>query len=258
MYTFYKNRRHVDIMKTERFSSNLLKIYLKKKVVATLPELQKVLGATASKTVIRKLQELSYIKSYSHGGSYYSLVELAQFDTQGLWSVGSVRFSQHGTLVETLVRFVTISEQGYLVSELQKFLCVSVQATLLRLIRSDRIARKKVSGVFLYCSPELKVKKRQIMSRHASDSEQNTDWISDVSKAAIILFVSLLNEQQRRLFAGLESIMWGYGGDRKIADLLGINKNTVAKGRRQLLAQDIDDDKIRQAGGGRTSVKKNT
>lgn len=64
-------------MKTERFSSILLKIYLKEKVVATLAELQEVLGTTASKTVMRKLKELFYIKSYSHGGSYYSLTELA-------------------------------------------------------------------------------------------------------------------------------------------------------------------------------------
>jgi hypothetical protein len=32
-------------------------------------------------------------------------------------------------------------------------------------------------------------------------------------KAAILLFYSLLDEQQRRLFAGLESIKLGHGGD---------------------------------------------
>jgi len=247
----------VDIMRIERFSSSSLRIFLKKKVVATMAELKEALGTTVSKTVVRKLNELPCMKSYSHGGSYYALTELAQFDTQGLWSVGSVRFSQHGTLVETLVHFVTTSENGYFAHELHECLCVSVQETLLRLIKSGRIARKKVSGVFLYCSPETNVKKRQVMSRQSFNPDVDTDSISDESKAAIILFVSLLNEQQRRLFAGLESIMWGYGGDRKIANLLGINKNTVAKGRRQLLAQDIDDDKIRQAGGGRKSVKKN-
>jgi hypothetical protein len=38
---------------------------------------------------------------------------------------------------------------------------------------------------------------------------------------------------------------------------LGINKNTVAKGRRQLLSQDVDENNTRQAGGGRKLVKKN-
>lgn len=244
-------------MRDELFSSNLLNICLKDNVVATMEELKEALGTSVSKTVTRKLNELPYIQSYSHGGSYYSLEEFAQFDQQGVFSVGDVRFSQHGTLVETLVHFVTTSEKGYFAKELKDFLFVSVQETLLRLFRNGRIARKKVSGLFLYCNPEASKKKQQIMHRQAYETEVATDWISDESKAAIILFVSLLNEKQRRLFAGLESIMWGYGGDRKIADLLGINKNTVAKGRKQLLGKKANIDTIRRPGGGRKAVKKN-
>jgi len=243
-------------MKIERFRSTSLRKYLKTHIVATLPELKEILGTVVDKTVIRKLKELSYIKSYSHAGSYYSLPKLAQFDKQGLWFVGSVRFSQKSTLLETLETFVIKSENGYFAHELKEFLFVSVKETLLRLIRTDRLSRKKVSGLYLYCSPEIEICKKQLMNRHTSNSEVDTEWISDKAKAAIILFVSLLDEQQRRLFAGLESIMWGYGGDQKVAELIGINKNTVAKGRRQLLEQNVDEDKIRKAGGGRKSVKK--
>lgn len=246
----------MDIMRTEHFSSKSLKIYIKKQVVATLPELRKALGTTVNKTVMRKLKELQYIKSYSHAGSYYSLTELAQFDKHGLWFIGSVRFSQHGTLLKTLENFITTSKNGYFAHELKECLYVSVKETLLRLTRAGRIVRKKVSGLYLYCNPETGIQKRQLMNRRTSQSEIDSEWISNEAKAAIILFVSLLDEQQRRLFAGLESIMWGYGGDRKVADLIGINKNTVAKGRRQLLAQDVDETKIRKAGGGRQSVKK--
>jgi hypothetical protein len=39
-------------------------------------------------------------------------------------------------------------------------------------------------------------------------------------KAAIILFYSLLNEQQRRLYAGQESIRLGRGSDTRLADFL--------------------------------------
>lgn len=245
-------------MGAERYSSSSLKTHLKTEIVATMPELKKVLGTTASKTVARKLKKIPYIKSYSHAGSYYSLPELAQFDTQGLWFIGFVRFSQHGTLLETLEVFVITSESGCFASELKKVLCVSVRETLLRLIRTGRIVRKKISGLYLYCSPESATRKRQLMNRQAFNPEVDTEWVSDEAKAATILFVSLLDEQQQRLFAGLESIMWGYGGDRKIANLLGINKNTVAKGRRQLLSQDVDEKNTRQAGGGRKLVKKNS
>jgi hypothetical protein len=62
-------------------------------------------------------------------------------------------------------------------------------------------------------------------------------------KASILLFYSLLNEQQRRLYAGLESLKLGRGGDRQLSDFLGLAPHTVARGRQQLLAQDVEVDR---------------
>jgi hypothetical protein len=45
----------------------------------------------------------------------------------------------------------------------------------------------------------------------------------DEVKAAILLFYGLLDDQQRRLFAGLESIRLGYGGDTLLGDFLGLD-----------------------------------
>jgi hypothetical protein len=75
-------------------------------------------------------------------------------------------------------------------------------------------------------------------------------------KAAILLFYSLLDEQQRRLYAGLESLKLGRGGDRQLADFLDLDPHTVARGRQQLLAQDVEIDGARQAGAGRKRVEK--
>ena len=41
--------------------------------------------------------------------------------------------------------------------------------------------------------------------------------VIEIVCAAIALFASLLDERQRRLFAGLESLKCGWGGDRRIA-----------------------------------------
>ena len=57
--------------------------------------------------------------------------------------------------------------------------------------------------------------------------------LSEELKAAIILFYSLLDERQRRLYAGLEAHKVGYGGDHKIAEFLGLDVHTVARGRRE-------------------------
>ena len=78
----------------------------------------------------------------------------------------------------------------------------------------------------------------------------------DELKAVIVLFFSLLDERQRRLYAGLESLKLGHGGDRRIAELLGLDPGTVASGRKQLLAQDVEQGRVRREGGGRPPAEK--
>ena len=58
--------------------------------------------------------------------------------------------------------------------------------------------------------------------------------------AAIVLFYSMLDEKQRRLYTGLESLKLGHGGDRLLADLLGVDPHTVARGRRELMTGQFD------------------
>jgi hypothetical protein len=78
----------------------------------------------------------------------------------------------------------------------------------------------------------------------------------DEMRAAIVLFFSLLDEKQRRLYAGLESLKTGRGGDAQIADLLGLQIGTVARGRQDLLQQDVEVERVRRAGGGRKALEK--
>jgi hypothetical protein len=75
-------------------------------------------------------------------------------------------------------------------------------------------------------------------------------------RAAILLFYSLLDEQQRRLYAGLEPLKLGPAGDRQLADFFDLDPHTVARGHKQLLAQDVEVGRARRAGGGRKRWKK--
>ena len=70
-----------------------------------------------------------------------------------------------------------------------------------------------------------------------------------------MLFCRLRDEKQRRLYAGLESLKLGYGGDQRIAAFIGMDPHTVAKGRRELIEQDFELDRIRKPGGGRKRVE---
>jgi hypothetical protein len=89
------------------------------------------------------------------------------------------------------------------------------------------------------------------IAESAAGAERSPDL-----KAAILLFYSLLDEQQRRLYAGLESLKLGRGGDRQLADWFDLDPHTVARGRQQFFAQDVEVDWTRRGGRAQARGKK--
>lgn len=253
-------------MRPERYSTKpLLKLLSRKKIVS-IDELKKSLGTNVDKTVFRKLKELSYRTSYSHRGKFYTLDSIASFDSLGLWSYKSVCFSIFGTLLKTVNAFIDRSEKGYSSRELGNILNVEVKESLLQLLRKNIIYREKISNVYIYCSANTAIGRKQIQRRKEEKGSLPVSLVAAEPKvlahelkAAIVLFFSLLDEKQRRLYAGVESMKFGYGGDQKISELLGMDPHTVAKGRNELLNRELFEtelQRVRKKGGGRPLVKK--
>ena len=74
----------------------------------------------------------------------------------------------------------------------------------------------------------------------------------------INLFMSRLNEQQRRWYAAMEAKRRGHGGHTLLSKVTGISVETIRRGRYELengLA-DRPIDRVRTPGGGRKSVEK--
>jgi hypothetical protein len=235
---------------------------LNRKMIAAINELKSAAGTSSTMTVFRSLTRLGYLSSYSHRGQYYTLRRIPDFDDLGLWSCRSVMFSQYGNLVETVAVIVERSEAGYTSNELEVILQVEVKHTLLQLVRQEKIARRKIESTFVYTSANAGERRRQILMRSEQEARREMGagleiaLLADELKAGIILFFSLLDEKQRRLFAGLEAAKLGHGGDQKIADLLDLDPHTVAKGRRELLFGFVDRETVRNEGGGAKRVEK--
>jgi hypothetical protein len=70
-------------MRPLSFDSQVLRRYLMRRKIATLPELKGALGTSADLTVFRKLKLLDYLSSYTHRGRFYALRETARFDDAG-------------------------------------------------------------------------------------------------------------------------------------------------------------------------------
>jgi len=249
-------------MRPLSFRSDELRSLLLRNQIATLDELKLALGTPVDVTVFRKLKPLDYLTSYSHRGGYYALREIARFDENGLWSQAEVWFSRFGTLLATAETFVHRSPRGYFADELARALHVEAQDALHHLTQQRRVTREMVSGLYLYTATDRAIQQGQRLTRRTVEA---VPTVADASvlqvseeelKASILLFYSLLDEQQRRLYAGLESLKLGRGGDRQLADFLDLDPHTVARGRQQWLAQDVEVDRARRSGGGRKSVGK--
>lgn len=256
-------RRKGDIMRPILYESEKGAALIRRQKIAALAELMTALGTDSRRTAFRKLRELACRTSYSHCGRYYTLDEVAAFDDLGLWSHREVWFSVHGTLLETAAALVDSAECGYFVEELDNVVHVGTKDALRKLVRSRRLTRDEVAGHFLYCSANTSQRRRQLLARRARLAEPGITGplpdaaiLPDELRAAIVLFFSVLDEKQRRLYAGLEALKTGHGGDARMAEVFGLDVSTVARGRRELLAQDVEVVRIRGAGGGRRSVEK--
>jgi len=247
-------------MRPTRFHSDTLVGFLRRRQIATMADLKRALATAADMTVFRKLREIDYLTSYSHRGSFYALRETARFDERGLWLFRDVRFSQYGSLLDTAVEVVARSEQGFQAPGLAVELGVPVKDALLQLVRRRRLAREQLGGLFVYLAADPERRRAQRLHRTAalaaaSRAEPAGD-VPDEVQAALLLFYSLLDEQKRRLFAGLESLRAGRGGDRQVAELLELDAHTVGRGRKALAAWDVQLDHVRRPGAGRPRLEK--
>jgi hypothetical protein len=72
------------------------------------------------------------------------------------------------------------------------------------------------------------------------------------------VFLSRLDEQQRRGYAALESRRLGHGGDQQIARITGLDVQTIRRGRQELSSalSHRPADRVRAPGAGRPRVEK--
>ncbi len=72
------------------------------------------------------------------------------------------------------------------------------------------------------------------------------------------VFISRLDEAQRRWYAALESQRIGHGGDCLLAQITGMDEQTIRRGREELGAEltACPAERVRQPGAGRLLTEK--
>lgn len=74
------------------------------------------------------------------------------------------------------------------------------------------------------------------------------------------LLLSRLDEGQRRWYLAMESVRLGFGADRLLYEITGVDEKTIRRGREELAASLAEQptDRVRQPGGGRLPAQKKT
>lgn len=153
--------------------------------VTRLDDLRRALKRHSRTTILRALQAVGYLTSYSHAGRYYTLERIPQFDSRGLWQYRQIGFSSHGTLRATLIHLVGTSPAGQTHEELQDLLYLRVHDTLRLLVDAHELQRKSFQDAYVYLSakPKHAAKQwtqRQQLSPPPAPEELNPARIIDV------------------------------------------------------------------------------
>lgn len=142
-----------------------LENFIKSRRVVEMRDLFEVVESTSRMTVFRRLSGVEYLCSYTHAGRYYTLFDIARFDSDGIWFYDDIGFSQNGSLKNTVTYLVDNGDGGKFHSDLQRQLRVRVHNVLLDLVRSKQIKRTKFEGQFLYLSSDKARSTKQIEQR---------------------------------------------------------------------------------------------
>ncbi len=104
------------------------------------------------------------------------------------------------------------------------------------------------------------VSKSDLLTCQCPLCQGGTDHPERERHRQLLLLLSRLDENQRRWFVALESKRLGYGGDRLLSQITGMDEKTIRRGRDELDASLADNppERIRRAGGGRPAVEKKT
>lgn len=241
---------------------NDLQVVFRREKVLSMAGIKDIVGTNSRMTAFRRLRALPYRSSYSHRGMYYTLHGIPKYGQYGVWVFKGVCFSRHGTLLSAVETLVDGAASGYTAPELAAILHVRVQNAVKLLVDRGRLIRQQIAHGYLYVAPgksavQLAARKRAVKHGLARTPTRWAEAPEEIGEH-LTTFLSVLNERQRRLYLGFESLKIGRGGDVAVASLAGVNIKTVARGRQELASKAATLQSVRAAGAGRPPLKKTT
>lgn len=168
---------------------DLIQIFQTQQVM-DFQSLQKKLKNRSSRSIFRYLSSVGYFSSFTHAGKYYTLKNIPQLNSVGVWFYHKIGFSKYGTLKNTIIQLIDDADAGKTHDELKMQLHIRLHNTLLDLVKTNKILRRKLQSDYVYFSINPKKLKKQILRRENSLQGYREvgcpDWIVIEVLAAVI------------------------------------------------------------------------
>ncbi|MHC4207428.1 MAG: hypothetical protein ACYSTT_22455 [Planctomycetota bacterium] len=203
-------------MLSKNESRDALQKLFQRHMVVDINDLFRSLKTSSRMSVFRRLRDLEYLSSYSHAGRYYTLLDIPQFDDNGLWFHQNRGFSKFGTLRTTIIEILNASVSGMTHSQLYHMLRVRVQDTLLSLVRAEKIGRQEIQGKYLYVGADAQRAGKQL--------EQYRTFVEPAKPLPMTLVIEVLVET---LYAGQVKIAASLIAERLFARGLHISVDQI-------------------------------
>ncbi|MEK7876501.1 MAG: hypothetical protein AAB325_09970 [Pseudomonadota bacterium] len=147
-------------------ANSALRRLFQKHPVAELSTLFQTLQTSCRMSVFHRLKAFGYFSSYTHAGRYYTLHDIPQFDSYGLWRFGDIGFSHLRTLKASVAELVRNFPEGRTHRELELLFGVPVFNTLRDLLRAKAIRREPLNAkASVYLDADLAHGAKQLRRR---------------------------------------------------------------------------------------------
>ena len=138
---------------SDTVSRKARKAFRRRKIM-TLGEVAELVQSSIH-TARRRLKEWHTHTSYNQNGRYYTLPEVPEFDTDGLWRWHGAFFSQYGNLKQTVIELIRRSPAGLDAAEMHALLGLAPRSFLSSFADHPQLKRERTQGRFVYyCADE--------------------------------------------------------------------------------------------------------
>ncbi len=179
-------------MKTIDIVNKLKTSFKEDSPVQTYADLQKKSGCER-RTLQRKIKACNLLASYNMNSKFYTLPELAKFNSYGIWSYHRILFSRYGNLYQTLIITINQSESGFTSKELLLIVKVKTDDALRVLCVQKRLQRHKYKGRLVYYSIDKQRFEVQQNSRLQNTAVPQTYCLPDDKNIVISVLVEIIH-----------------------------------------------------------------